>query len=263
LTINGRGNIVVPVPFCFGAHFQRGGGYKPMGIQEIRKQLRALADTDKARVLQGFFKTGPGEYGEGDVFVGITVPILRKLAKEHRNESYSTPKLLLRSKIHEERLLALLMFINMYTNGDNSVKKKIYTLYRSHTRYINNWDLVDLSAPNIIGHYLFDKSTDPLYIFAKSPDLWKKRIAIISTFYSIRQNDFSDTLKISRLLMRDEHDLIHKAVGWMLREVGKRDLRTEEQFLLRHYKKMPRTMLRYAIERFPERKRKQYLFGTV
>jgi 3-methyladenine DNA glycosylase AlkD len=234
-----------------------------MDAQEIRSRLRKLANEEKAKVLQGFFKTGPGQYGEGDVFLGITVPILRKVAKECHGTSVPETIQLLKSGVHEERLLALFLLIQAYLQGDDSRKEKIYNLYLKHTRYINNWDLVDLSAPNIVGNHLTDKSRTPLYGLAKTSDLWKKRIAILSTFPFIKQNDFSDTLTISTMLMTDDHDLIHKAVGWMLREVGKRSLAVEEKFLLQHYKKMPRTMLRYAIERFPEAKRKKYLNGEV
>ena len=234
-----------------------------MRSQEIKKRLRALADKHKAKVLQGFFKTGPGQYGEGDVFLGIAVPVLRKFVKECRDTSLDDAAQLLKSTIHEERLLALFLFIRAYSEGDESIKKKIYKLYLKNTRYINNWDLVDLSAPNIVGKFLEDRSRRPLYLLAGSRDLWRKRISILSTYYFIRKNEFVDTLKISRVLMKDEHDLIHKAVGWMLREVGKRDLSLEEKFLLKHYEKMPRTMLRYAIERFPEAKRQRYLNGSV
>ncbi len=234
-----------------------------MTAQKIRKQLRDLADPAKAKILRGFFKTGPGEYGEGDVFLGITVPVLRQLAKAHDGIALNDSPQLLRSAVHEERLLALFFLIRAYSEGDESLKKKIYGLYLENIRFINNWDLVDLSAPNIVGSYLRDKSRRPLYALAKSRDLWKRRIAILSTFSFIRQNEFSDTLRISRALIADEHDLIHKAVGWMLREVGKRDLSAEERFLQRHFKAMPRTMLRYAIERFPESKRKKYLNGKV
>jgi 3-methyladenine DNA glycosylase AlkD len=234
-----------------------------MTLLEIKKRLGKLADEEKAKILQGFFKTGPGQYGEGDVFVGITVPVLRKLCKDCRETTLAEALQLLRSSIHEERLLALFLLREAFANGSEGVKKQIYSFYLKHTRHINNWDLVDLSAPNILGKYLADKSRKPLYGLARSQDLWKRRISIVATLHFIRQNDFADTLKISGLLLQDEHDLIHKAVGWMLREVGKRDLRTEEQFLKQHYKKMPRTMLRYAIERFPEGRRKRYLNGSV
>jgi 3-methyladenine DNA glycosylase AlkD len=234
-----------------------------MTSQEIQKNIRKLANKDKAKVLQGFFKTGPGQYGEGDVFLGITVPVLRKLAKECRDTSVADMTRLLQSSIHEERLFALFLLVGAYDRGDAAERKNIYSLYLRNTRFINNWDLVDLSAPNIVGQHLLDKDRKPLYRFATSRDLWKKRIAILATFAFIRQDDFKDALKISQLLLVDEHDLIHKAVGWMLREVGKRDLQAEERFLKQHYRRMPRTALRYAIERFPERKRKKYLAGTM
>jgi 3-methyladenine DNA glycosylase AlkD len=234
-----------------------------MHARKIRNRLRKLADKNKAKVLRGFFKTGQGHYGEGDVFLGITVPMLRKVAKESGTTPFPDVIQLLRSAIHEERLLALLLLIHAYTNAHDTLKRKIYNLYVKNSRYINNWDLVDLSAPNIVGNYLMDKNREPLYALARSRDLWKKRIAILATLHFIRQNDFTDTLQISEILLNDDHDLIHKAVGWMLREVGKRDLRVEEEFLQQHYKKMPRTMLRYAIERFPEARRKKYLNGAM
>ncbi len=231
--------------------------------QEVRNRLRQLANKEKAVTLQGFFKTGPGEYGEGDVFLGITVPKLRKLVKECEGMPVTEMATLLKSGIHEERLLALLMLVREFSKGDAATQHKIYNLYRKNTRYINNWDLVDLSAPNIVGNYLLDKSRKPLYEFAKSRDLWKRRIAIMATLRFIKQNEFNEALIISKMLLADNHDLVHKAVGWMLREIGKRSLSVEEKFLKQHYKKMPRTMLRYAIERFPEAKRQRYLNGTV
>jgi 3-methyladenine DNA glycosylase AlkD len=234
-----------------------------MTSQIIRAKLLQLANKDKAKILQGFFKTGPGEYGEGDIFLGITVPVLRKLSKEHDALPVNEVVLLLGSSVHEERLLALMLLVNAFAKGEEKHRKKIYDLYLKNTRYINNWDLVDLTAPNIVGSYLLDKSRKPLYALAKSTDLWKRRISILATFQFIKQHDFDDSLKISKILLIDEHDLIHKAVGWMLREVGKRSLSVEERFLKQHYKKMPRTMLRYAIERFPEAKRKKYLKGKV
>lgn len=234
-----------------------------MLVEIIKKRLRFFASKEKAKVLQRFFKTGPGEYGEGDIFLGVVVPDIRKVSKEFRRTPLRENARLLASDVHEERLLALLMLVQAFAEGDDSVKKKIYDLYLSKTKYINNWDLVDLSAPNIVGSYLMDKSRKLLYTLAKSPDLWERRIAILSTFAFIKQNDHCDSLKIASMLLSDEHDLIHKAGGWMLREVGKRDLSAEERFLKQYYKKMPRTMLRYAIERFPEAKRKKYLNGKV
>jgi 3-methyladenine DNA glycosylase AlkD len=234
-----------------------------MTAQQIRKRLRQFATREKAKVLQGFFKTGPGEYGEGDVFLGVVVPDIRRVSKEFQNAPLDEITTLLASTVHEERLLALLMLVQAYARGDDALKRNIYGLYLKNTKYINNWDLVDLSAPNIVGAYLLDKSRMPLYAFARSKNLWKRRIAILATFQFIKQNDFHDTLGISKILLRDDQDLLHKAVGWMLREVGKRDVIAEETFLRLHYKKMPRTMLRYAIERFPEGKRRKFMDGKA
>lgn len=234
-----------------------------MKTAEIRKRLRELADQEKAKILRGFFKTGPGEYGEGDAFLGITVPVLRRIAKECRGTVLCDALELLKSDIHEERLLALFLLISAYSKGEQAEKKKIFSSYLKHTRYVNNWDLVDLSAPKIVGVHLADKPRQPLYRLARSRQLWERRIAIVATFHFIRQNDIEDALALSTILVNDGHDLIQKAVGWMLREIGKRDLRAEEQFLLQHYKGMPRTMLRYAIERFPKSLRKRYLNGSV
>jgi 3-methyladenine DNA glycosylase AlkD len=214
-------------------------------------------------ILRRFFKTGPGEYGDGDFFLGITVPALRNFAKLCHKTTISETARLLRSRVHEERLLALLLLITVFSKGDQSVKMRIYALYLKNTRYINNWDLVDLSAPAIVGRYLSDKSRKPLYDLARSGDLWERRIAVLATFHFIKENDFSDTLNIAGILLPDRHDLIQKSVGWMLREIGKRDIEAEERFLRRHYKHMPRTMLRYAIERFPEKKRQAYLKGVA
>jgi len=234
-----------------------------MSIKEIQKRLKDLGSKEKAKKHQKFFKTGPGEYGEGDIFVGVTVPELRKLANEYRTIPLKEVKLLLRSPIHEERLLSLFLLIHRYSKGDELEKKKIYELYLNNTKFINNWDLVDSSAGHIVGAFLFDKSKQPLYDLVNSENLWERRISIISTFYFIKRNQFSDALKISKILLSDKEDLIHKAVGWMLREVGKRDMSVEENFLKKHYKNMSRTMLRYAIEKFPESKRQRYLKGKI
>jgi 3-methyladenine DNA glycosylase AlkD len=236
---------------------------KSMTAQQIQEHLRQFATREKAKILQRFFKTGPGEYGEGDVFLGVVVPDIRKVAKEFQSAPLGEITTLLASSFHEERLLALLMLVQAYAGGDYSLQRKIYRLYLKNTKYINNWDLVDLSAPNIVGAYLLDKSRKPLHAFARSKNLWKRRIAILATFQFIKQNDFDDTLRISKILLLDDHDLLHKAVGWMLREVGKRDMIAEETFLRLHYKKMPRTMLRYAIERFPEGERRKFMDGKA
>lgn len=234
-----------------------------MTAQQIRKRLRQFASPEKARLLQGFFKTGPGQYGEGDVFLGVVVPDIRRTAKEFRGTSIPELRTLLLTGVHEERLLALLMLVHAYEKGDDAVRRKIYALYLKSTKHINNWDLVDLSAPRIVGKHLMNRDRKVLYALARSRDLWKRRIAVLATFMFISEGDFDDALAIAALLLPDEHDLIHKAVGWMLREVGKRSLATEERFLKRHYKNMPRTMLRYAIERFPETKRLRYLRGSA
>jgi 3-methyladenine DNA glycosylase AlkD len=231
--------------------------------RNVQVRLKKLASRDKSKILQRFFKTGPGQYGEGDIFHGITVPVLRALTKEYDGIPQDEVFSLLASNIHEERLLALLMLVRAFAKGDAVLQKKIYKSYLQNMQYINNWDLVDLTAPQIVGAYLTDKSRKPLYILAGSRDLWQRRIAIISTFTFIKQYDFADTLAISEKLLNDDHDLIQKAVGWMLRETGKRDITVEEQFLRSRYKNMPRTMLRYAIERFPEDKRKKYLRGEI
>ena len=234
-----------------------------MNVKDIRAKLRKLGDKERAIVSQRFFKTGPGEYGEGDVFLGIKVPELRKLAKEYEDITMKQVKALLKSSIHEERLLALLILIRKYVKGDESARKRIYELYIKNTQFINNWDLVDVTAEHIVGAFLRDKDRSPLYRLSRSKNLWERRISIMASFHFIKHNEFSDTLKISKILLADREDLIHKAVGWMLREVGKRHMTTEERFLKDHYKKMPRTMLRYAIERFPESERQRYLKGEI
>jgi 3-methyladenine DNA glycosylase AlkD len=232
-----------------------------MTADDIRKRLRELEDPEKAKILQKFFKTGPGEYGEGDLFLGISVPRLRMVSKECDASTISVVKALLKSSFHEERLLALLILIRKYDGGDESGKKRFYTLYMKNTPWINNWDLVDLSAPNILGDFLFRRSREPLYRLAHSPGLWERRMAIVATHRFIRERQFDDTLRVSEILLRDTEDLIQKAVGWMLREVGKRDQDVEEAFLKDHYRQMPRTMLRYAIERFPPAKRERFMKG--
>lgn len=228
-------------------------------MSTIRKQLRALADPKKALVLQSFFKTGPGQYGQGDKFLGVTVPQSRKVAKIHAGVGMDEIRGLLYSKIHEERLVALLILVERYKRDP----KVVAEFYLDNMGQVNNWDLVDLTAPKILGPFLEKRERSLLYGLAKSPVLWERRIAVLSTFHFIRQGDFTDALKISEILLCDQHDLMHKAVGWMLREIGKRDERQEEEFLKRHYKKMPRTMLRSAVERFPERKRRAYLEGSA
>lgn len=229
-------------------------------MNHVEKELKQAGKKEKAALLARFFKTGKGQYGEGDIFLGIMVPVQRAIAKKYyENASLEEIEQLLHSRFHECRLTALFILIEKYRGEDEKGKKRIADFYIRNMKYINNWDLVDLSAPNILGDYLLQKNRSMLYKFAKSKHLWTKRIAILSTFTFIRNNDFNDSLKIAALLVNDKHDLMHKAVGWMLREIGKRDQTAEEKFLKKHYNKMPRTMLRYAIERFPEAKRKFYM----
>jgi 3-methyladenine DNA glycosylase AlkD len=230
-------------------------------LTKLKQDLQNLANPEKAKTLQRFFKTGKGAYGEGDVFLGITVPEQRKTAKKHSDLTFKDVQKLLSSKIHEHRLTALLILVIKYS-ADETGKKEIVDFYLKNTKNINNWDLVDLSADKILGAYLIDKDKSILYKLVQSDNLWDRRIAIMATFHFIKNSQYSqfkDTLKISGILLNDTHDLIHKAVGWMLREIGKREQGTEEKFLKKYYKNMPRTMLRYATERFDENKRKFYL----
>jgi 3-methyladenine DNA glycosylase AlkD len=232
-----------------------------MKAKEISKRLQKMGDKGDARFLQRFFKTSAGQYGEGDIFLGIRIPVLRKLAKEYKALPPEEVLPLLHSPYHEARLFALILFVNAFVQGDKILQKKIYDLYLANTRYINNWDLVDISAPNIVGAFLMERSKKPLYRLVKSKSLWERRIAVLATFYFIRNNNFADSLKIAGILLQDKEDLIHKAVGWMLREVGKRDIERAEAFLQKHCRVMPRTMLRYAIERFTPSKRRMYMNG--
>ena len=234
-----------------------------MIASEIQKRLQALGDPQRAQVQQKFFKTGPGEYGEGDVFIGLRVPEIRKLAMEYQTLALPEIIQLLQSPIHEARLLALLILIRIYKSGGASIQEQVYHAYLQNTRFINNWDLVDASAAHIVGAHLTNGGRDRLHALAKSNLLWERRIAIIATFHFVRRGEFSDTLSIAGLLLKDPEDLIHKAVGWMLREIGNRDQPKEESFLRAHYQIMPRTMLRYAIEKFPEGLRQRYLKGKI
>lgn len=229
----------------------------------FRKELDKFTDKKKAIILQRFFKTGKGEYGEGDMFIGITVPESRKIAIKFRNLSFSEITELLKSKIHEERLIVLLILVYNFSVGDEKAREKIYKFYLENTKYINNWDLVDLSADKIIGGYLINKPKDTLFKLVRSKNLWEKRISMIATYYFIKNGKFDTTLKLAEILLLDKHDLIQKAVGWMLREVGNRNLQTEIKFLNKNYKKMPRTMLRYCIEKFPEDFRVLYRKGKI
>jgi 3-methyladenine DNA glycosylase AlkD len=234
-----------------------------MTATAVQEHLRSLADPDSAAAAARYFKTGSGQYGEGDIFLGLRAVMMHGLAKEYHSLPLDELTVLLRSPIHEDRLLALLILVRRVSHADNATKKEVYKLYLAHTRYINNWDLVDASAREIVGGYLADKSRKPLDRLAASKSLWERRMSIIATYYFIRQNDFADTLRIAERLLTDREDLIHKAVGWMLREVGKRHQPTLETFLKRHGRSMPRTTLRYAIERFPTEARQAYLDGSA
>jgi len=227
-------------------------------------EIRKLANEEIAKHSLRFFKTGKGEYGYSDIFLGVRAPKIRLIAKKHIDISIVDMKILIQSKYHEERFLGLIILVNKYSKTkDKKTKNQLYKIYISSFKYINNWDLVDVTCPHVIGKHLIDKDRSILYKWSKSDDLWTKRIAIVSTFSFIRQNDLEDTFKIAEILLQDKHDLIHKAVGWMLREAGKRDLEKEEIFLKKYYRDMPRTTLRYAIEKFPESKRQAYLKGTI
>jgi 3-methyladenine DNA glycosylase AlkD len=230
---------------------------------EIKTHLKEIGNPDIAKHSQSFFKTGPGEYGEGDIFIGIRVPVLRVVAKKYRQLPLPAAEALLSSAIHEERLLALLILVLQFTHGDTAQRSQIFDCYCRNMKFVNNWDLVDSSAHWIVGAWLEVRSRSRLDNWARSKNLWKRRIAMMSTLAYIKKNDFGDTLRIAETLLHDSEDLIHKAVGWMLREVGNRDRTVEEAFLKLHYKVMPRTMLRYAIEKFPETLRKRYLEGKV
>jgi 3-methyladenine DNA glycosylase AlkD len=230
-------------------------------LQNLIDELQKNSDSERAKNLSWFFKTGKGQYGEGDVFIGITVPILRAISKKYQVLELKDLQKLLGSEIHEHRLSALMILRFKYENkkSDQKSRKDIVDFYLKNTKIINNWDLVDLSCHYILGNYLLDKDRSILYKLAKSENLWEKRISIISTFAFIRNNDFVDALKLSEILLKDKHDLIHKGVGWVLREVGKKDKKIEIDFLNKHYKAMPRTALRYAIEKFSDTERKYYL----
>lgn len=231
-------------------------------LDAIRALLRAAANPAIAQHSKRFFKTGRGEYGAGDRFLGIRVPVVRRIAHEHRNATVATAFALLRSRLHEERLCALLLLVSQFERGTPMVRRTIYERYLKAIRTsVNNWDLVDSSAPFIVGAYLEERGKRPLYRLAKSKNLWEKRVAMLATHWLIRRGSFADALAIAETLLGDEHDLIHKAAGWMLREVGKRDAAALHGFLAKHCTRMPRTMLRYAIERLPPRQRQAYLEG--
>lgn len=245
-------------------------------VSQVITRLETMADREIAQHSARYFKTGRGEYGEGDRFRGIRVPALRKLVREFRALPHADVLTMLHSSWHEDRLLALLIWVEQYRRGDATQQQRIFDDYLANTAQINNWDLVDSSTPKIVGAHLYtqvyaagnaagqaDTPIALLTTLAQSSDLWERRIAIMATMYFIDKGEYAETLRLADLLLQDEQDLIHKAVGWMLREVGKHDLATEEAFLLPRYQSMPRTMLRYAIEKFLEARRKAYLHGTI
>ncbi len=227
-------------------------------LNQLKIDLEKLATKERAIVSQRFFKTGKGQYGEGDIFIGTTVPDTRKVAKKY-NLSLEEIKQLLESKIHEHRLIALFILVDKYKKSEDKEKQEIANFYLNHTKHINNWDLVDSSAHLILGEHISNKDKSILEKLAKSNNLWERRISIISTLQFIRKNQFDETFKISTILLKDKHDLIHKAVGWMLREVGKKDKNQLKNFLNKHHKEMPRTMLRYSIEHFSKEEKEYFM----
>ena len=231
--------------------------------EEIRKAIKRLSNKEYAARLQKYFKTGKGEYGEGDKFLGIRVPVIRKMAKKYRDISINEAAGFIQSPYHEERMFSLLVLIGLFKRANARDQKRAYSLYLSNTKYVNKWDLVDVSAGRIVGAYLLDRDKKPIYVLARSKNIWERRISIMSTSCFIGNNGFHDTLNIAEMLLDDREDLIHKAVGWLLRETGNRNIGLEEKFLRKHCKRMPRTMLRYAVEKFPEGKRKSYLKGEL
>lgn len=234
-------------------------------LNSLISELNSLKNPENAKNLQRFFKTGKGDYGEGDIFLGIKVPVQRSIAKKYRGLSFNDLQNLLNSKIHEYRMIALIILTDKYKKAkkDKFKQRQVYEFYLKNTPRINNWDLVDLSAPNIVGDFSSIEGTEILKFLAKSKNIWERRIAMLSTFAFIRKRIYGETLAIAEILLNDEHDLIHKAVGWGLREVGKRNSEVLEIFLKERYRQMPRTMLRYAVEKFPEERRKAYLKGNI
>jgi len=229
-----------------------------MTLASVRKALPAASDPAQAAVSLKYFKTAPGQYGHGDQFLGVRAPVLRKLARDCDTLTLDELRTLLDSEWHEERSLALLSMSRRYARNEEE-RDALYALYFEKMPRINNWDLVDVSAEHVVGAHLRDRSRAPLTKLAKSKSLWERRIAILATFHFIRRDEFDETLRIAKLLLHDKEDLIHKAVGWMLREVGGRDREAEEAFLREHAQEMPRTMLRYAIKKFPEPLRRHYM----
>lgn len=234
-------------------------------LTAIRQELRQFADRERATNLQWFFKTGPGEYGEGDRFLGVTMPEIRQVARRHRDLPLPQVEKLLSSQWHEERMCALVIMTLRYPKAGEAEQRRLKDNYLKNARFINNWDLVDVSVHKIVGEWLAERPTERQLLdrLAASKNLWERRMSIIATFAFISRDQFDDSLRLAAKLLKDKHDLMHKAVGWTLREVGNRDLKAMETFLKRHYKEMPRTMLRYAIEKLPEHRRQAYLKGRV
>lgn len=231
-----------------------------MVLDKVTKEMRRLANPEKAKILSRFFKTGKGQYGEGDKFLGVVVPAQRTIAKKYYLEiTLDEIQKLIQSEYHELRLLGFIILTLKYPHAGLREQKQIFTFYLKNAKRANNWDLVDLSAPNVVGAHLLENDRKILYKLVRSKNLWERRISMLATFTFIRAGQFADTMKLADILMPDTHDLIHKAVGWMLREIGKRNEKALKDYLELRYKKMPRTMLRYAIEKFPEKIRKQYL----
>jgi 3-methyladenine DNA glycosylase AlkD len=232
-------------------------------LDSLLSELASTADSARAESSAWFFKTGKGQYGEGDQFIGITVPVQRKIALRYRNLPHAALKKLLASKVHEHRFVALEILVAQFEAGTPQEQAAIYRFYLANTERVNNWDLVDTSAPYIVGEYLQKRPRTILRKLAKSSSLWERRIAIVSTFAFIRAGETNDTFVIAELLLDDEHDLIHKAVGWALREAGKKSPASLIEFLQTHYDRLPRTALRYAIERFTAAERKRFLAGNL
>lgn len=232
-----------------------------MSSKQMINDILQLGNADIAEHSKRFFKTGPGEYGEGDKFVGIRVPPLRKIAKKYKFLPLEEVSHVIQSEYHEIRLAAVMLLVYRIERADNLVLEEVVDFYLKHLEYVNNWDLVDSSCHKILGRYLIEKEKDLLFHFAHSPNIWERRIAMITCYYFIKRKSYSTALEIATLLLHDSHDLIHKAVGWMLREIGKLDLDVELEFLDKHFRDMPRTMLRYAIEKFEEPLRLKYLHG--
>jgi 3-methyladenine DNA glycosylase AlkD len=232
-----------------------------MKLKSLKNDLDKCKNTKKAKLLSRFFKTGKGEYGEGDIFIGINVPVLRTIAKKYQDLNLNEIQILIKNPIHEYRLTAIFILIFKYSTGDQNLKQQIYKIYLKNKKYINNWDLIDLSSNKILGIYILNNPNEKqiIYSLAKSNNLWDRRISVMTTFEFIKNLKFEDSLKISKILLEDREDLIQKAVGWMLREIGKKDFKTEEKFLNYYYKRMPRTMLRYAIEKFPKAKKDYFM----